>query len=411
MQRDAAGWAAPVRDDPARASTGAPPIDDGPVSSWNKKVMTVNGTISATTVLFILLLMSASFGWSQASGPDLANGEATYQMPPIAWVGIIVGFIAVIVASFKPALAKFLGPVYSIGYGFAVGAISRMYESFQDGIVVQADRRHASRSSSSCSCCIARRIIKVTDKFRRTVIFATLGILVLYGVSFLMSPLRCHRSRSSAARVVLGIGFSVLGLRHRGDEPRTRLRPHRAGRERSECPRTYEWVSALGLLVTHRLAVPRDAPPAVQAPAALILDVHRQCQPTAPALVEAAAASIAAAVLGGALSARGSSAAPFGLAVHCCGHRRRERRDLRMAPDLPLVLLDGACGVYAGFDLVAANDVGRVVRKCRRHRSTRRWLCPRVVHAPEPARIPARFHASARFRHDARQRGRRGRRR
>ena len=31
------------------------------------------------------------------------------------------------------------------------------------------------------------RIIKVTDRFRRTVIFATLGIMVLYRVSFVIT--------------------------------------------------------------------------------------------------------------------------------------------------------------------------------------------------------------------------------
>ena len=247
MQRDAAGWAAPVRDDPARASTGAPPIDDGPVSSWNKKVMTVNGTISATTVLFILLLMSASFGWSQASGPDLANGEATYQMPPIAWVGIIVGFIAVIVASFKPALAKFLGPVYSIGYGFAVGAISRMYDSFHDGIVVQAIG--ATLSVFLVMLVLYRtQIIKVTDKFRRTVIFATIGILVLYGVSFLMSLFGASISFINSPSV-LGIGFSVLvcgiaAMNLALDFDRIERGVN------ARMPKDYAWVSALGLLVT-----------------------------------------------------------------------------------------------------------------------------------------------------------------
>jgi len=247
MQRDAAGWAAPVSRDQTGATTGAPPMDDGPVSSWNKKVMTVNGTISATTVLFILLLMSASFGWSQASGPELANGEPSYQMPPIAFVGIIIGFIAVIVASFKPALAKYLGPVYAIGYGFAVGAISRMYESFQDGIVVQAIG--ATLSVFLVMLVLYRtRIIKVTDKFRRTVIFATIGIMVLYGVSFLMSLFGASISFINSPSL-LGIGFSVLvcgiaAMNLALDFDRIERGVN------ARMPKDYEWVSALGLLVT-----------------------------------------------------------------------------------------------------------------------------------------------------------------
>jgi uncharacterized YccA/Bax inhibitor family protein len=247
MQRDAAGWAAPVHGEQAGALPGAPPIDDGPVSSWNKKVMTLNGTISAIAVLFILLLMSASFGWSQASGPDTSTGEPSYQMPPIAFVGIIIGFIAVIVASFKPALAKYLGPVYAIGYGFAVGAISRMYESFQDGIVVQAIG--ATLSVFLVMLVLYRtRIIKVTDKFRRAIIFATLGIMVLYGVSFLMSLFGASISFINSPSL-LGIGFSVVvcvvaSLNLALDFDRIERGVN------ARMPKDYEWVSALGLLVT-----------------------------------------------------------------------------------------------------------------------------------------------------------------
>jgi uncharacterized YccA/Bax inhibitor family protein len=247
MKRDAAGWAAPVHPEQQGAVQVAPPIDDGPVSAWNKKVMTLNGTISAVAVLFILLLVSASFGWSQASGPTGPAGQETYQMPPIAFVGIIIGFIAVIVASFKPFLAKYLGPVYSIGYGFAVGAISRMYESFQDGIVVQAIG--ATLSVFLVMLVLYRtRIIKVTDKFRRAVIFATLGIMVLYGVSFLMSLFGASISFINSPSL-LGIGFSVLvcgiaSLNLALDFDRIERGVQ------GNMPKDYEWVAALGLLVT-----------------------------------------------------------------------------------------------------------------------------------------------------------------
>ena len=127
-----AGWAAP-----AGQQTAPRPVTDGPVSGW-QKAMTVNGTISASAVLLVLLLVSGWFGWQAATGPVTNEGVETYQFPAMAMVGIVVGFIAVIVANFKPNLAKILGPVYAIGYGFAVGAISKGYETFYDGIVLQA---------------------------------------------------------------------------------------------------------------------------------------------------------------------------------------------------------------------------------------------------------------------------------
>ena len=97
-------------------------------------------------------------------------------------MGILVGFACVILLYFKPHLAKILGPIYAVAQGFFLGAISKGYETYYDGIVVQAagatiavfgvmlvlyktrhhqghrplpphrDRRHASASWCSTAC-------------------------------------------------------------------------------------------------------------------------------------------------------------------------------------------------------------------------------------------------------------------
>ena len=250
MNEDRAGWAAPVGGASMITHTGGPtstPIDDGPVSSWEKEAMTVNGTITATASLFILLLISATFGWMASSGPTLENGQETFQFPALAVVGIIVGFVAVIAASFKPKLAKFLGPVYAIGYGFAVGAISHGYETFQNGIVLQAVGATVAVVVSMLVL-YRTRIIKVTDRFRKIVMGATMGIMLLYLVSFVISFFGADIAFINSPSL-LGIGFSVLvcglaafnlaldfDLIERGVAQRF--------------PKSYEWVAALGLLVT-----------------------------------------------------------------------------------------------------------------------------------------------------------------
>lgn len=247
MQRDAAGWATPVRGAHTSPIPTGVPVSDGPVSSWNKQVMTVNGTITAVAVLFIILLVSASFGWAAASGPTLANGQETYQFPPFAIVGVLLGFGAVIASSFKPMWAKFLGPVYSVGYGFAVGAISKGYETFQNGIVLQAVG--ATASVFTVMLVLYRtRIIKVTDKFRRNVIFAAGGIMLLYVASFIVRLFGGEIAFINSPSL-LGIGFSVLvcgvaAMMLALDFDRIE-RGVQAG-----MPKAYEWVAALGLLVT-----------------------------------------------------------------------------------------------------------------------------------------------------------------
>lgn len=250
MNEDRAGWAAPAMGSSIVTDPGAPagaPINDGPVSSWNKEVMTLNGTITATASLFILLLISAAFGWMASSGPTLENGQETYQFPAIATIGIVVGFVAVIASSFKPMWAKFLGPVYALAYGFAVGAISHGYETFYDGIVLQAAGATVAVVASMLLL-YSTGIIKVTERFRKIVIGATMGIMLLYLVSFVINlfggDVAFLRSASP-----LGILFSVFvcglaafnlaldfDLIERGVAQRF--------------PKAYEWVAALGLVVT-----------------------------------------------------------------------------------------------------------------------------------------------------------------
>ncbi len=238
----AAGWAAPD----AGTHTQTQPVTDGPLSTW-KGSMTVNGTISATTVLFSIFLVAAAFGWAAAEGPTTADGVETYQFPMLGIAGIVVGFIAVMVAYRKPHLAKFLGPVYSIAYGFAVGAISRMYETLYDGIVVQAIG--ATAAVFAVMLVMYRtRIIKVTDRFRRTVIAATIGIMLLYGVSLLMSFFGASIAFINSPSL-FGILFSVFvcglaafNLALDFDLIERGVKMHMS--------KDYEWVAALGVLVT-----------------------------------------------------------------------------------------------------------------------------------------------------------------
>ncbi len=238
-----AGWGAPT----TGTHVAPQPVSDGPVSGW-QKAMTINGTITASLVLLVLLLVSASFGWSAASGPTLENGVETYQFPPLAMVGIIVGFGAVMLSMFKPNLAKILGPVYAIAYGFAVGAISKGYETFYNGIVLQAVL--ATASVFLVMLVLYRtRIIKVTDKFRRAVIFATLGVMVLYLGSFIFSLFGGSLPFLNGDNMALSIAFSVfvcgLAAMNLALDFDFIERATNAG-----MPKAYEWVAALGLVVT-----------------------------------------------------------------------------------------------------------------------------------------------------------------
>ncbi len=232
------GWAAP--DPTTRAG-----ISDGPVTPLvgAGRTMTVAGTASATAVLFVLLLAAATVGWL---GVDAPQGEV-YKFPSYAIGGLFAGFGLAIFLSFKPHLAKFLAPVYAIAEGLFVGAISKAYETYYDGIVIQA----AGATIAVFAVMLAMyslRIIKVTNRFRRIVIGATMGVALFYGVSMLMALFGATPPFiSSASGFGIGFSFLVAGLAafnlaldfdfiERG--------------AKQGMPESTEWFAAFGLMVT-----------------------------------------------------------------------------------------------------------------------------------------------------------------
>jgi uncharacterized YccA/Bax inhibitor family protein len=247
LQKAPATWA------PPEPPTYFPPISDGPISTWRPAMMTINGTISKTALLFVLLLASATAGWIQTGGPEVTieGGQEiySYSIPTLAWVGVIVGFGLAILLMFKPHLAKFVAPLYAIAQGFFVGALSRMYETFYDGIVVQA--AGATIAVFAVMLVLYRtRIIKVTERFRTIVTAATLGIMLFYGVCFLISLFAGSDSISFlASPSLLGIAFSVfvagLAAFNLALDFDFIERGSKMGLDKN-----FEWYGAFGLLVT-----------------------------------------------------------------------------------------------------------------------------------------------------------------
>ena len=217
-QANRAGWAAPQP-----GTQWNPPITDGPVSRYQGGVMTVAGTAQVTAILLGLLVVSGAFGWSAVS--ERADGTVTF--PALSILGIFVGLGCVFGLMFRPQWAKWIAPIYAIAQGFAVGAISSAYESYQDGIVVQAVG--ATLGVFVVMLVLYRtKIIKVTERFKRIVIGATLGIMVFYGVSLLISLFGGNISFINSPSVARHRPQRAH-RRGRRRQPGTRLRLHREG--------------------------------------------------------------------------------------------------------------------------------------------------------------------------------------
>lgn len=228
-----------------------PPVTDGPITplSGPPKVMTVNGTISATAVLFVLLLISATVGWMQTETVEVDGQEFVSGIPALAWVGMIVGVGLTFLLMFKPHLAKFVAPVYAIAEGFFIGAISKAYESWYDGIVVQAIG--ATVAVFMVMLVLYRtNIIKVTNRFRKIVITATIGVMLFYGVTFIISLFAGADSISFlSSPSLLGIAFSVFVAGLAAMNLALDFDFIERGAQQG-LDKNFEWYAAFGLLVT-----------------------------------------------------------------------------------------------------------------------------------------------------------------
>ncbi len=137
--------------------------------------MTIGGVVRSTGWYFLLLLGGAVFGWINASA------ISRILLPAIL---VLVG--VVIATAMRPHWVKVTGPIYALAEGALVGAISRIYSEFYDGIVTQAVLATLAVFVVMLLLYSAR-VIRVTDRLRSTVVSATGGILLFYLVSIGLS--------------------------------------------------------------------------------------------------------------------------------------------------------------------------------------------------------------------------------
>ncbi len=203
----------PVLNDTAFTRGGASPavmsapggfvtVPDSPagITAARPDTMTVEGTVYKTGALLLVVIAAAGVSWRFAD-----NGV-------ILLPGVGVAFFALlglgIATAIRPLWAPVTGPLYALASGVLLGAISSLYNAQYDGIVGQAVLATMA-TAGGMLVAYATGLIRATPKFRKVIISATLGIMLLYVVSIVMRlfgvnvPL-LHDSGP------LGIGISLL---------------------------------------------------------------------------------------------------------------------------------------------------------------------------------------------------------
>jgi uncharacterized YccA/Bax inhibitor family protein len=198
--------------------------------------MTIGSVVAATFFLLLLLVGGAVFGW--------ANAVAVQRW---YWVFLIALLALVFVTVAQPRLAPLTGIIYALGQGAFVGSISKVYESFYEGIVFLALTATVAVFLGMLFL-YAFRIIKVTEKTRSVIIIATVGVGLFYLMTWILSlfdvavPLVTGSGSGAVAFSLLVVVIAALNLLL---DFQVIERGIAMG-----VPRAFSWFAAFGLMVT-----------------------------------------------------------------------------------------------------------------------------------------------------------------
>ena len=229
------GWAAP---DTAMANRAAPPA-----AAPGVRTMTANGTFARAFALFLLVLAGGAFGWQQV---DVTSGNQI-DLPGWSWVVLIGAFAVAMICAFVPKVTPFLAPMYALLEGAFLGIISKAFEVRWDGIVLQAILATVAVFFITLILYVTG-VVKVTRRFTMVVIGATLGILLMYAVTWIATIFGADLTFWNEPSA-LGIGITVVIA---GVAALNLFLDYEFIRRASiaGAPAYMEWYGAFGLMVT-----------------------------------------------------------------------------------------------------------------------------------------------------------------
>lgn len=166
--------------------------------------MTFDDVITKTAVVMGVLVVSAALAWMFIP-PSL-------YMPALILSGL-VGFGVVLLVSFRRVISPPMVFFYAAIEGVFIGMFSNMFNTIYPGIVMQAVIGTFAAAGVTLA---AYRFfnIKVTPKFQKVVIIATISFAVAMLINFVAALLGFNlglRDGGTGPVSLLAVGFSILG--------------------------------------------------------------------------------------------------------------------------------------------------------------------------------------------------------
>lgn len=212
-------------------------------------VMTIEGTINKTGLMFLILAFAAAFTWRKFFGVfDYGSAEGAFSVvAPWLIGGGIGGFIIAIITVFSPRYSNITAPIYAVFEGLFLGGLSAFFEAQYPGLVVRAVALTFGVFLVMLFLFRSGKI-RATGKFRMGILAATGGIALIYFVSFIASFFGANFN-FLYGNGMMGIGFSLVVVAIAALNLILDFDFIQRGAD-ARAPKIMEWYGAFGLMVT-----------------------------------------------------------------------------------------------------------------------------------------------------------------
>ena len=212
--------------------------------------MSVQGAVLKTGFLTILLGAAAVYTWDKTYLAAQDGNMAAIQ--PWLWGGLIGGLVLALITIFVPKVSPVTSPFYALAEGLFLGALSAIFEMMYPGIAFQAI------GLTFCTLfamllLYTTGVIRATPAFQRGLMAATLGIMLVYLMTFVLGMFSVNipyiHSASVGGSSWIGIGFNLFVVVIAALNLVLDFNFIEEGAKR-RAPKYMEWYAAFGLLVT-----------------------------------------------------------------------------------------------------------------------------------------------------------------
>ncbi len=212
-----------------------------------EEAMSVHGTVNKSFLLLVVMMITALWPWSMAAAGNLQAASGLME------IGLIVGLVLALIISFKPTTAPYLSVPYAAVEGVVLGGISAVFEQRYPGIAIEAVG--ATFTIAFVMLVLYRtHLIRVTDRMRSVVMGATIGIMLLYAGTWILSFFHYSVPFINGGAMGIGsgplaIGFSVLVVGVAAFMLLLNFDMIERG-VAAGAPRYMEWYGAFGVIIT-----------------------------------------------------------------------------------------------------------------------------------------------------------------